>query len=414
MPTINELPAGTTLAGTEKLPIWQGSATVAITIDDIAASLPGGGTVTQVAVNAPNILNSGSITSSGTITGATLTAARLLGNPGTAAGTATQIPVGGAASFNAGGSLVVGYGSLVVSGTPFLNNGTVGNGDTITAATLAAVSLVGNPGTAGAIPAAIPVSGNLAFSGGGLVGSYGSFVANATPFLNAGTIGNGNTLTAATLAAVSLIGNAGTAGAVPAAIPVSGNLAFSGGSLVGSYGSLVVSASPFLNAGTVGNGQSITAATLAAFSVIGVIGTAAAVPAAIPLGADFVNSGGTVQVAEKLHYDPLEFSLVGKPSASQIFQIMMTEAGTLVANSGGAQGRIITNPTSTMAFPLATVSSGTVTTAGTISVATSGTITWPSFSEIVLAPGNSIQITAPGTQDATGADMVFALRYRRT
>lgn len=132
------------------------------------------------------------------------------------------------------------------------------------------------------------------------------------------------------------------------------------------------------------------------------------------LGADFSINSGTISVADSLHYDPLEFSLVGKPSAGQVYQLVMTEPGTLVANAAGATSRVITNPTATMAFPLATVSSGTVTTAGTISINTGGTVTWPSFSGVVLTAGNSVQITAPGTQDATGADIALALRYRRT
>lgn len=132
------------------------------------------------------------------------------------------------------------------------------------------------------------------------------------------------------------------------------------------------------------------------------------------LGSDFSINSGTISVGDSLHYDPLEFSLIGKPGAGQVYQLVLNEPGTLVANSGGAQSRVITNPTATMAFPLATVTSGTVTTAGTISIATNGTVTWPSFSEVVLTAGAVVQITAPGTQDATGADIALALRYRRT
>ncbi len=48
---------------------------------------------------------------------------------------------------------------------------------------------------------------------------------------------------------------------------------------------------------------------------------------------------------------------------------------------------------------------------GTITVNTSGAIAWPSFSNVALVPGNTVAIAAPGTQDSTGADVVFGLRY---
>ena len=69
----------------------------------------------------------------------------------------------------------------------------------------------------------------------------------------------------------------------------------------------------------------------------------------------------------------LEYAILGVPPPSQVYQITITESGTLTANAGGAQGSIVSaNPTATWYWPLATVHSGTVTTQGTVTISTGG------------------------------------------
>ena len=108
----------------------------------------------------------------------------------------------------------------------------------------------------------------------------------------------------------------------------------------------------------------------------------------------------------------LEYAILGVPPPSQVYQITITESGTLTANASGAQGTVVTaNPTATWYWPLATVHSGTVTTQGTVTISTGGAFTWPTFSGVALASGDSVRFTAPGTQDTTGSGPIFALRY---
>lgn len=108
-------------------------------------------------------------------------------------------------------------------------------------------------------------------------------------------------------------------------------------------------------------------------------------------------------------YRMVNFSLVGKPPASQVYQVGFTEAGSLI--SAGAIGNIISNSTGTITMPLATVHSGTITTQGTVTITPAGSITFPSFSNVAMVSGDTARITAPGTQDATLADFVLVWRY---
>lgn len=133
--------------------------------------------------------------------------------------------------------------NFVVNAAPFLNNGTVSAAGTITAATLAATSLIGNATGAGAIPTAIPVAAPLGFNAGGSL-ALGTIVAD-TLLGNANAIGaipaavpisssltfSAGTLGFSAIAATSLLGNATGGAAVPTALLVSGSLSFIAGAL---------------------------------------------------------------------------------------------------------------------------------------------------------------------------------------
>ena len=132
--------------------------------------------------------------------------------------------------------------NFIVDATPFLNNGTVPSAGTITAATLAASSLIGNATGAGAIPTAIGVSAPLGFSGTNL--TFGTIAASSL-LANSSAIGAVPTATGLTsalaftagslgfntIAASSLLANSSGIGAVPAATGLTSALAFTGGNL---------------------------------------------------------------------------------------------------------------------------------------------------------------------------------------
>jgi len=427
--TANALATGLSLSSATLTPQWQGGAVstigsgVTVASGTLSAS---GGTVTQIVGAAP--LSGGTITTSGTLglnTGAGVYVAggTLLGD------------------FQAGTVLAIGSGLALTSNTLAATGGTgtvtqvattgagISGGPITTTGTLA---VEWNAGTANALGTGLSLSSNTLVPQwqGGSVTALGAGVTLASGTLSAGGSGGtvtqivagnglaGGTITTAgtvslgTIAASELFGNPQTVAAVPVGITIGAGVTLSttgtltAGGSGGTVTSVVIGASPFLNAGTITTTGTITAATLAAQSIIGNSTTAGAVPTAIALGNQFANTGGTLVLNRTL-----EYSLVGKPPASQVFQQVITEPGTLVANAGGAQGNVITNPTSAWPFVLATVHSGTPTTQGTISISTSGSITWPSFSAVALSAGDQVRITAPGTQDATGSDVALALRY---
>jgi hypothetical protein len=104
----------------------------------------------------------------------------------------------------------------------------------------------------------------------------------------------------------------------------------------------------------------------------------------------------------------LVFGFTGQPTSSQLLQIPITDAGTLLANAAGAQGNCATNPSSTWTFILASKDEGFI---GTIDIDTSGVFSWPSFSAIAMAAGDVLFIEAPFGQDPTGSDVVFSMKF---
>lgn len=113
-------------------------------------------------------------------------------------------------------------------------------------------------GTAGIPGTATTRQATLAQVGSGNV----SFIVNAAPFLNAGTVVSGTTITAASLAAQSLIGLGGTTAAVPGAIGLTSDLTITAGNSLaltntgtagGPFNSFSVSAT-----GRITNGASVS------------------------------------------------------------------------------------------------------------------------------------------------------------
>lgn len=111
------------------------------------------------------------------------------------------------------------------------------NLDTLPATTLLGNAL-GSPGSPGAISigAGITLSVLGTLTASGSGGSVTSVVTSASPYLNAGTITTSGTLTAATITASAVIANAATSGAVPTAVPIGAGLDMSTGTLVATGG----------------------------------------------------------------------------------------------------------------------------------------------------------------------------------
>jgi hypothetical protein len=99
---------------------------------------------------------------------------------------------------------------------------------------------------------------------------------------------------------------------------------------------------------------------------------------------------------------------VGAPTAGLlVYLATMAHTINFAANFSGSYGTVGTNPTATAVF---TVLNG-ATTIGTISISTSGVFTFATTSGTskTAVAGDRLKITAPGTADATLADVAFTL-----
>lgn len=111
----------------------------------------------------------------------------------------------------------------------------------------------------------------------------------------------------------------------------------------------------------------------------------------------------------------LVFNFSGIPAASAMQVIPITNAGKILSNAVGAEGKCLTSPTASWIFTLSTtIGSNVITSSGNITVHTDKSISWPAFSDLTLAPGDSVIITAPSSPDATGANVAFNFPFTLT
>lgn len=113
-----------------------------------------------------------------------------------------------------------------------------------------------------------------------------------------------------------------------------------------------------------------------------------------------------------LNLRTVPFAISGKPGNAQKMIVTMTQAGTLQANGGVASGTIGTNPTATNTLVLSTINAGVVTTQGTISINSGGTITFPTFAAVAVPAGGALQLVNQATADATLADFCLSLQFK--
>jgi hypothetical protein len=104
---------------------------------------------------------------------------------------------------------------------------------------------------------------------------------------------------------------------------------------------------------------------------------------------------------------PLAFVVAGKPVAGQVYNLITAMAITIPASFAGTVAYQGTLTTASAVFTLNKISGGTTTAIGTITLGTASktTITLSTQSAANLAAGDVLQLVAPGTQDATLADV---------
>ena len=110
----------------------------------------------------------------------------------------------------------------------------------------------------------------------------------------------------------------------------------------------------------------------------------------------------------------LLYPIIGLPLGSQKFSLTMTQAGTLLANGGTPEAYIPTNPTATEYLYINTIHSGTIITQGTITISVAGAVTWPTFSAVALAAGDTVQLLNQSGSDVTFADACFSMQFKVT
>lgn len=336
----------------------------------ISATGSGGSVTSVVAgsgLNGGTISTTGTI-SLGTITATSLlgNAGTVTGVPAAVAiGSGLSLATNGTLTATGSGGSV----TSVVAGTG-LSGGTITSAGTVALATRTASTLMGNPGTAVATPSDVTIGSGLSLSTAGTLtatgsgGSVTSVVTNASPYLTAGTITSAGTITAAAAAASTLIGNATTASAVPTAVPIGTGLAFSSGTLTatGTAGVSAVVAGAGLNGGTITSSGTLTAnwqagtvttigsdlainsgtidiTTIAATSLFGNFTTASAKPAAVAVG-----TGLSLSTAGTLTATGGGGSVTSVVSGAGLHAGTITSTGTLLADwNGGTVTALGTN-----------------------------------------------------------------------
>jgi hypothetical protein len=100
----------------------------------------------------------------------------------------------------------------------------------------------------------------------------------------------------------------------------------------------------------------------------------------------------------------------GKPTANEmLFKHSFREQLKLVASLTGSKFSCETNPAATWTFTLNKNGSSI----GTIAFSTGGVPTITFASDVTFAVDDTLSITAPGTADSTGSDLMFALKFAR-
>ncbi len=295
-----------------------------VIVNGSTISLGGSGTVTA---NTTNALTFGAgLSAASSFNGST---AVTVSNSGVLSigGTSGAIALSGL-TMNSGTLTATASGGTVtnIATSGLVTGGPITTTGTISLSAIAAGNLVGNASGVSGVPAAIPLGSHLTYTGGTLDATgYGTGTVTSVV---GGTGTTGGTIT--------------TAGTINVAQATTTTL---GGVVVGS--GLAVSTGTISNAGitslvggsdiTITNNNTISVSNIGTNTLLGNSGTAAAAPSAITVGTGLLLSGGTISASGTSGVTSFLTSLSGLTPTSATTGAI-TLAGTLGVASGGTGG----------------------------------------------------------------------------
>lgn len=141
------------------------------------------------------------------------------------------------------------------------------------------------------------------------------------------------------------------------------------------------------------------------FTTVHITGLPASDPASA--GELWVTTSGALAVSGVPPLLPFGFVIAGLPGAGQVYNLVMGMACSIHANFAGTVVFDTTLTTANAIFTVNKISSGSTTAIGTLTITNSShtSVTLSTQAAVTMAAGDVLQLVAPGSQDATLADL---------